>query len=83
MERKSMSGESSMWIKAVAPERVAELFRNYENALKICGKGSESGSWNESAQPQSSPMTGAADSELESAKSHEYFSQPGEAEWGC
>jgi hypothetical protein len=83
MERKSMSGESSMWIKAVAPERVAELFHNCENALGVCGKGSESGSWNESAQPQSSPMTGAADSELESAKSHEYFSQPGEAEWGC
>ena len=72
-----------MWIKAVAPECVAELFHNYENALGICGKGSESVSWNESAQPQNSPMTGAADSELESAKSREYFSQPGEAEWGC
>jgi hypothetical protein len=71
-----------MWIKAAAPECVSELFHNYENALGICGKGSESGSWNESAQRQSSPMTGA-DSELESAKSHEYFSQPGEAEWGC
>ena len=66
-----------------APERVAELFHNYENAPGICGKGSESGSRNESTQPQSSPMAGAADSELESAKSHQYFSQPGEAEWGC
>ena len=65
-----------------APERVAELFHNYENAPGICGKGSESGS-RESAQPQSGPMAGAADSELESAKSHQYFSQPGEAEWGC
>ena len=72
-----------MCTKAIAAERVAELFHSYENALGICGKESESGSWNESAQTRSSPMTGAADSELESAKSHEYFSQPGEAEWGC
>jgi hypothetical protein len=67
----------------VAPERVAELFHNYEKALGICGKGSESGSWNDSAPSQSSPMTAAADSEIEPAKSHKYFSQPGEAEWGC
>jgi hypothetical protein len=72
-----------MWIKEVAPERVAELFHNYEQALGICGKGSESGSWNDSAHSLSSPMTAAADSEIDSAKSHKYFSQPGEAEWGC
>jgi hypothetical protein len=72
-----------MWIKAAAPERVAELFHNYEKALGICGKGRESGSWNESAQPQSNPITSPADSGPESAKSHEYFAQPGEAEWGC
>ena len=72
-----------MKIKAEVPERAAELFHNYENALGICGKGSESGSRNESAQPQSSPIASAADSDLESAKSHQYFSQPGEAEWGC
>lgn len=70
-----------MWIEAVAPEDVAELFHNYEKALGIRGKGSESGTRNESAQPQSSPMTRAADSGLESAKSNEYFSQPGEAKW--
>jgi len=72
-----------MWIKAEAPERVAELFHNHEKALGICGKGSESGSWNESAQLQSSPLTRAADPGLESAKSHEYFSRPREAEWAA
>jgi DNA-binding FrmR family transcriptional regulator len=83
MERELATGESSMWIKAAAPERVAELFHNHEKAPGICGKGSESGSWNESAQLQSSPMTRAADSGLESAKSHGYFSRPGEAEWAA
>jgi hypothetical protein len=73
-----------MWIKQLAPERIAELFQNYQRALGAFGpKGSESGSWNESAQPPSSPMTRAADSGLKSAKSHEYFPKPGEAEWGC
>jgi hypothetical protein len=71
-----------MWIKAVDPERVAELLHNYKNALGIGGKGSESGSRNESAQRQSIPMTRATDSGIESAR-HEYFLQPGEAEWGC
>jgi hypothetical protein len=71
-----------MWIRAVAPESVAELFHNYEIALGICGKGSESGSWNESEQSQS-PMNRAEDSGSQSAKSHKYFSQPREADWGC
>jgi len=82
---KADTGESRMWIKAVAPECVAEFFHNYENALGICGKGSESGSCNESTKPQRSPspMTQATDAGLESAKSYKYFSHPGEAEWGC
>jgi hypothetical protein len=44
-------------------ERVAELFHNYQNALGVFGKGSESGSRQESIQPEKSPMTPAADSE--------------------
>jgi hypothetical protein len=72
-----------MWIKAVGAERVAELFHNYENALGICRKGSESGSWNEAAQPQKSAMNATSNSGLESTKSHEYFSQQGAAESGC
>lgn len=60
-----------MWIREAAPERVAELLHNYEHALGICGKGSESGSPKESAQPSSEPK---------SAESHQYFAQPGESE---
>ena len=72
-----------MWIKAVSPECVAELFHNYENALGICGKGSESGSRDDAAQPQSGSMANARDCGLKSEKSHAYVSEPGEAEWGC
>jgi hypothetical protein len=41
-----------MWIEEVAPERVAELFHNYEHALRVFGKGSESGSWEEWEHPR-------------------------------
>jgi hypothetical protein len=58
MEGKSATGELGMWIKAMGPESVAELFHNYEIALGICGKGSESGSSNESEQSQSSMHRG-------------------------
>jgi len=63
-----------MWIEDATPERVTELFQNYGYALGVLGKGSESGSWKESAQPGKL---------VESVESREYFAQPGEAEWGC
>jgi hypothetical protein len=69
-----------MWIREATPEQVAELLHNYQNALGICGKGSESGSFEES--PQSEKNTVAAEVDAE-PKSHQYFSQTGEAEWGC
>ena len=72
-----------MWIAEAPAERVAGLLHNYQNALNVFGKGSESGSRQESAQPEKSPMTPAAKLELESTMSHEYFAQPGDAEWGC
>ena len=72
-----------MWIEEVAPERVAELFHNYEHALRVFGKGSESGSWEESEHPQTSQMATGADAKLQSHESREYFALPGEAEWGC
>jgi hypothetical protein len=72
-----------MWIREASPEQLAELFHSYERALGICGKGSESGSLHESARPEENPKAPGADSGRESAKSHHYFSQPGEAEWGC
>jgi hypothetical protein len=70
-----------MWIAYAGPEGVAEFLHNYQNAL--CGKGSENGLRQESAQPEKSPMMPTAELELESTKPHEYFAQPGDAEWGC
>ncbi len=83
-----------MWINEVAPERLAELFHHYQQALmpEVTGKGSEGrGSWKEVSQPEKSRLVAAARLallELESmssepAKSREYFAQPGKAEWGC
>jgi hypothetical protein len=83
-----------MWTKEVAPERLAELFHRYHQALmpESSGKGSEGrGSWKEVPQQEKSRLVAAARLallELESmasgrAKSRPYFSQPGEAEWGC
>jgi hypothetical protein len=83
-----------MWINEVAPERLAELFHHYQQALmpEIAGKGSQGrGSWREVSQPEKSRLVAAARLallELESmtsepAKSRQYFAQPGEAEWGC
>jgi len=83
-----------MWINEVAPERLAELFHNYHQALtpEASGKGSEArSSWTEVPQQEKSRLVSAARLtllELESmttnrAKSRPYFAQPGEAEWGC
>jgi hypothetical protein len=83
-----------MWINEVAPERLAEIFHHYREALtpEIAGKGSEGrGSWKDVPQKEKSRLVAAARLallELESmtnerAKSRQYFAQPGEAEWGC
>jgi hypothetical protein len=83
-----------MWINDVAPERLAELFHHYHEALTqdISGKGSEGrGVWNEVPQQEKSRLVAAARLallELESRtndkqKSRQYYAQPGEAEWGC
>lgn len=81
-----------MWINEVAPERLAELFHHYHQALlpENSGKGSEGG-WTEVPQQEKSRMVTAARLallELESmtsdgSKSRQYFAEPGEAEWGC
>jgi hypothetical protein len=84
----------SMWVNEVAPERLAELFHHYHQALtpEISGKGSEGrGAWKEVSQQEKSRLVAAARLallELESmaserAKPRQYFAQPGEAEWGC
>ena|SRR5271156_6070223 len=95
LDGQSVSGEiKRMWINEVAPERLAELFHHYHQALtpEISGKGSEGrGAWKEVPQQEKSRLVAAARLallELESmtserARSKEYFAQPGEAEWGC
>jgi hypothetical protein len=83
-----------MWIREVAPERLAELFYHYHQALtpEMSGKGSEGrNSWKEVAPQEKNRLVAAARLallELESitsdrAKDRQYFAQPGEAEWGC
>jgi hypothetical protein len=83
-----------MWINEVAPERLAELFHHYHQALtpEISGKDSEGhASWREVPQQEKSRLISAARLALlelesmtkESSKSRQYFAQPGEAEWGC
>jgi hypothetical protein len=84
----------SMWIHEVAPERLAELFHHYHQALtpELSGaRGQGRGSWKEVSPQEKSRLVVAARLallELESmknepAKSRQYFAQPGEAEWGC
>jgi len=83
-----------MWTHDVAPERLAEIFHPYQQALspEPSGKGSEGqGSWQEVSPQVKSRLVAAARSallELESmtsdrARTRQYFAQPGEAEWGC
>lgn len=83
-----------MWIHEIAAERLAELFNHYQQALtpEMSGsRGEERGCWDEVPPKEKTRMVAAARLallELEStaserAKSRQYFSQPGEAEWGC
>ncbi|MFY9908262.1 MAG: hypothetical protein WCF22_14665 [Candidatus Sulfotelmatobacter sp.] len=82
-----------MWINEVAPERLAELFHHYHQALtpEVGGKGSEGGAWKEVPQHEKNRLVAAARLallELESMtsnrrQSRQFFAQPGEAEWGC
>ena len=82
-----------MWVNEVAPERLAELFHHYHQALtpEISEKGSEGGAWKEIPQQEKSRIVAAvrlALLELESmtndkAKPRPYYAKPGEAEWGC
>jgi hypothetical protein len=83
-----------MWIDEVAPERLAELFHHYHQALtpEVSGKGSEGrADWKEIPQQEKSRLVSAARLALlelasmtsDRAKSRQYFAKPGEAEWGC
>jgi hypothetical protein len=50
-----------MWINEVTPERLAELFHHYHQALtpEISGKGSERGEWKEVPQKEKSRLVAA------------------------
>jgi hypothetical protein len=83
-----------MWVNEIAPERLAELFHHYQQALtpELSGRGNEShGLWKEVSPQVKSRMVAAARLALlelqsmtsERAKTRQYFAQPGEAEWGC
>jgi len=82
-----------MWIHDVAPERLAELFYHYREALtpETQKRGLERDSWKEVPQQEKTRLVAAARLtllELESitsdrANSRQYFAQPGDAEWGC
>jgi len=83
-----------MWVSEVAPERLAELFHHYQQALApdVAGNGSEGhGTWKEISPQVKSRLVSAARLALlelqsmtsERAASRKYFAQPGEAEWGC
>jgi hypothetical protein len=83
-----------MWVNQVAPERLAELFHHYRQALtpEVSGEGSEvGGTWNEVPEKEKSRLVAAVRLALleldsitnEPPKSRQYFAQPGEAEWGC
>jgi len=51
-----------MWVNEVAPERLAELFHHYHQALmpEIGGKGEKSGTWTEVPQQEKSRLVAAA-----------------------
>jgi len=80
-----------MWIEELAPERLAEFIRHYHQAMEEFGKGSESGSWKEMANPEKNRLVAAArlilleldSTKNEPTKSRKYFAEPGKAEWGC
>jgi len=79
-----------MWVEEVAPERLAEFFHHYHQALEVLGKGSGRGSWKEMAKAERNPLVAAAhlillfdSSKNGPMKSRPYFAEPGEAEWGC
>jgi hypothetical protein len=83
-----------MWTNEVAPERLAELFHHYHQALTTepSGKnGEKRDSWEMVPRQEKSRMVSAARLvllELESMAhrnsiSRKYFAEPGEAEWGC
>lgn len=60
-----------MWIKQADPACVAELFHNYQSALGGFGpKGSECGSWNDSAEKNETTVAEDKESETMGSREH-------------
>jgi hypothetical protein len=83
-----------MSIQEVAPERLAELFHHYHQALTAdsnCSSDPQSESWEQVPQQEKKRLVSAARLTLlelsatptEEEGSRRYFAKPGEAEWGC
>ena len=80
-----------MWTHEVAPERLAELFHHYQQALAPEKPAAdERTTWKEIAPQKKSRLVAAArlallelESMHDAVAAREYFAQPGEAEWGC
>jgi len=83
-----------MSIQEISPERLAELFHHYHEALApdCCRPANaETDAWERVSQQEKNRLVAAARLallELSSAAddretSKRYFAKPGEAEWGC
>jgi len=83
-----------MSIQEVAPERLAELFHHYQQALApefACDTKSDTEPWEHVPSQEKNRMIAAARLALLelTASNHlredvrRFFAKPGEAEWGC
>jgi hypothetical protein len=82
-----------MSIQEVTPERLAELFHHYHQALAPdsgCATTSNPEAWERVPQPEKNRLVAAArlallelTSTQSDGDSRRYFAKPGEAEWGC
>jgi hypothetical protein len=83
-----------MSIQEVAPERLAQLFHHYHQALtedSNCSSDPQPESWEQVPQQEKKRLVSAARLTLlelsatptEEEDSRRYFTKPGEAEWGC
>ena len=83
-----------MSIHEVEPERLAELFHHYHQALSpnfACHTKGDREPWEHVPSQEKNRMIAAArlalleleSSERQREDSRRYFAKPGEAEWGC
>ena len=81
-----------MSIQEVQPERLAELFHHYHQALgPEFGAGQSHEGWDQMPIREKSRLIAAArlsllelaENDREEEDRRRYFAKPGEAEWGC